>query len=343
MPVDIRETLENIRARHDLPALAAALVEGGSVTGSGAVGVRARGSAEAATVADRWHLGSCTKAMTATLAALLVEDGVLAWDTTVGDGLVALRGDISPAWQGVTLEQLLAHRSGLPDDRVPVPGEFERVRALAGPIDAQRLALARLVLAAQPSAAPGTETRYSNCGYVVAAVMAEQATGKSWERLLAERVLEPLGMRSAGFGPPGTPGVVDEPRGHDDDGPVEPGPLADNPAVLGPAGNVHCNLRDWARFAALHLEGARGESDLLGEAAFAKLHAALGEDGDALGWLVDPADRDGPALFHSGSNGMWMALAWLSPARGRACLVAMNAGGDAAGAACRDTVGALVT
>ena len=64
-----------------------------------------------------------------------------------------------------------------------------------------------------PSARPGTSI-YSNVGYALAGLMAEQVTGHSWEDLMRKRVFEPLGMLSAGFGPPGHAGRVDQPWGH---------------------------------------------------------------------------------------------------------------------------------
>ena len=57
-------------------------------------------------------------------------------------------------------------------------------------------------LAMPPVAPPRSSYSYSNCGPVVAARMLEVATGKAWEDLLREQVLEPLGLTSAGFGAP---------------------------------------------------------------------------------------------------------------------------------------------
>ena len=64
-------------AQYELPALAAAVVKDGKVIAAGAVGTRRVGYAMPVTVADRFHLGSATKAMTALLAAMFVEEGKL--------------------------------------------------------------------------------------------------------------------------------------------------------------------------------------------------------------------------------------------------------------------------
>ena len=76
--------LESIRDNHDLPSLAASLMYQGEPLESAATGLRAVGFSEEVTTADLWRIGSLTKAMTATLAAALVERGDLAWSTTVG-------------------------------------------------------------------------------------------------------------------------------------------------------------------------------------------------------------------------------------------------------------------
>src|SRR4030095_15378013 len=85
-PVDVDAILQSILGRGDERfGLAAVVLRGERIIGHAAAGVRKRGTAERITIADRFHLGSCTKAMTATLVAMLVEDGKLNWTTTLGE------------------------------------------------------------------------------------------------------------------------------------------------------------------------------------------------------------------------------------------------------------------
>src|SRR5580704_5150349 len=93
--------------------MVAAVLRGGRIIAQGAAGVRKRGTAERITLDDRFHLGSCTKAMTATLVAMLVEEGRLNWTTTLGELFADTVKPMHPAWEKVTLRQVLAHRSGL--------------------------------------------------------------------------------------------------------------------------------------------------------------------------------------------------------------------------------------
>jgi CubicO group peptidase (beta-lactamase class C family) len=175
---------------------------------------------------------------------------------------------------------------------------------------------------------------YSNAGVGVAGHVAERATGKSWEALMHELLFEPLGMTSAGFGAPGAADELDQPRGHGADGEaIEPGPEADNPPLLGPAGTCHMSLNDWARFLALHLRGAKGDVKVgeitLRRATMERLRTAYpgGDTPYGYGWLLpkrDWAGGDKSVLTHSGSNTMWYCTCWLDPASGLAYLAATN-------------------
>jgi CubicO group peptidase (beta-lactamase class C family) len=339
--------LEAIRVRYKLPALAAAVVQGVQTTGLGAVGIRRYGHAARVGPDDRFHIGSCTKSMTATLCAVLVEQGKLRWDTTIAESFPELADKIRAEYRLVTLEQILNHRSGLPDDREPDAVLWPKITSLTGPLKEQRHALVEIVLRQPPTAAPGAKQQYSNDGYAIAGAMCEQATGQPWEDLMRKLLFEPLGMTTAGFGAPGQVEKVDAPWGHLLDGltwqPIPPGPDADNPGVIGPAGNVHCSLEDWARFARLHLQGERGEAGLLKAETFRKLHTPPFGDDYAFGWLV--ADRDwagGKALTHGGSNGYWFAVIWLAPNRNSGYLAVTNLGNETAEEACDSTVGELI-
>jgi CubicO group peptidase (beta-lactamase class C family) len=285
--------------------------------------------------------------MTATLCAILVEKGKLKWTTTIGEAFPKLKDKIHPDYYAVTIDQLLNHRSGLPDDSEPDPVLWPKILALKGPIKEQRLALIGLVLHDKPKAQPGTKFQYANDGYAIAGSMCEQATGEAWEDLMRDFLFRPLGMTTAGFGPPGKAGAVDEPWGHavNDKGkavPTPPDADADNPAVIGPAGTVHCSVADWARYAILHLGGG---PSLLPEEALRRLHTPPFGGDYAYGWkVVSRPWAGGKALTHAGSNTFWFADIWLAPARGSAYLVATNRGDEEKGlAGCDAAVGKLLS
>jgi CubicO group peptidase (beta-lactamase class C family) len=265
--------------------------------------------------------------MTATLAAVLVARDEVSWDTTVG----AVFGDVEmdPAWREVTLAMLLTNSAGAPDDLSP-GGLWNRLWMRAGsPVEKRRVLVAG-VLGKPPVAPPGTRFLYSNAGFAIAGAMLETRTGRPYEALLAAELFAPLGMTRAGFGAPGEPnregGEPDEPHGHF----LRRGELQvrelgfgdDNPPAIAPAGLVHAPLRDWARYAALHLAGARGEPvpAAFHGVDFPRLHEPR-LDGYAMGWVVS---ADGATLWHNGSNTMWYCEIALFPAEDLAVLVATN-------------------
>lgn len=342
----IEALLAPIREKHKVPGLVAGIVTSRGLQSAGAVGLRKAGSPEAITVHDQLHIGSDTKAMTATLLGQLVDEGKLSWQSTVGDVFPHLKAEVHPDFVHVTLEQLLTHRAGLPAN-LPY-GQFADVSVVA-----QRQALLKKALAEAPLDAPGTKFSYSNVGYIIAGHFAEQITGRSWEELMRSELFEPLGMSSAGFGPPGmkdsgtkgtgTKDAVDQPWGHQLIFGKAQALQLDNPEVLGPAGRVHCSIADWALFVALHLQGARNETKFLKPETFKTLHTPPAGQEYAAGWgLVERPWAGGRALMHAGSNTMWYAVAWLAPERDVAYLAVVNQGGDAAREACDAAVAALI-
>jgi CubicO group peptidase (beta-lactamase class C family)/dienelactone hydrolase len=333
---DIEKLLAPIREKHKVPGLVAGIVQGDRLTVAAAVGVRKAGSSEPITVNDKLHLGSNTKAMTATRIARLVEEGKLSWQSTVGEVFSHLKADLHADCQSITLTQLLTHRAGLPAN-----ASYGSVGT--GSVVEQREALLKNVLSKPPVHSPGSKFLYSNVGYIVAGHMAEQVTGKSWEELMTAGLFEPLKMSSAGFGAPGTKDQIDQPWGHSSLFGIPIPQQFDNPPVLGPAGTVHCSIEDWGKFIALHLHGARGEAKHLKLETLQKLQApAAGED-YALGWLVSERPwAGGQVFFHNGSNTMWFAHAWIAPKKNVAYLAATNQGIPAGQAACDAAILALV-
>lgn len=325
---NLAELLEPVRAETHVPALAAAAIEKNRLVALGAVGKRRADRDDPIRRDDRFHIGSCTKSMTATLIARLVEMGKLDWSSMVAEVLLDIRKSIRREYWKVTVVQLLTHRSGLPEDRIPHPQVFPKLWSLSAK---QRLQAAEVILQQEPVSKPGEKTIYSNGGYVVAGAIAEAVTGKAWEELMREHLFLPLGIKSAGFGAP-----ADGAWGHRSGAggylPVPPSPFADNPPVLGPAGTVHLSLPDWARYAILHLRGASEEDPpLLGQSTFARLHTPPDDSAYAMGWgVAKPAWAKGQVLQHAGSNTMWFAQVLLVPNARAGFLVAANAADEKA-------------
>ncbi|HEY9719246.1 MAG TPA: serine hydrolase domain-containing protein [Trichormus sp.] len=338
----LRQDLEQISKRERVPALAAAAHVDGELREIAAVGSRKVGGKELVTENDQWHIGSCTKPMTSTLAGILIDAGRIDWHTTIGDVFDSW-DDIDPDWQRVTLEQLLTHHSGAPN---AVPAEIwqKAWNNIEETPTEQRIALVRGVLALAPDAVPGSTYIYSNAGYATAGLMMETCTKQDWESLITEHVFRPLDMLSTGFGAPGQPKMNDQPQGHSRTGrkltPVEPGPGADNPAAIAPAGTVHCSIGDLLKFAASHANGC----SLVSRDVLQRLHRRYAASGYAAGWQVQHRDwAKGYTVSHDGSNTYWLTSIWVAPFRRAAFVSSCNAPPPGGQQACYEAINGMIS
>jgi CubicO group peptidase (beta-lactamase class C family) len=342
----VNQSLETIRKKYDLPALALVVVKDGKICERGAVGVRKLDDPTLVTTKDIFHIGSCTKSMTATLAAMFIEEHKLRWDTTIAEVFPELKEKMDKQYEAVTLEQLLQHRGGVPGK---APSEaWSRAWQEKGTPMEQRREFIQAVLALPPEATPGTKMIYSNQGYAIVGAMLEKITGRDYETLIAEKLFKPLHMDTTGFGPPGTVGQIDQPWGHVKRLWMTVPVQEDNPPAISPAGRVHCSLDDLARFAMFHLRP--GTNGLLKAETVARLHTPPEgvkikdpADNYACGWIVLQRDwAGGTALMHNGSNTMWYIVMWLAPEKNFAVIAATNMAGADAESACDDAATAMI-
>ncbi len=286
---DIGAILDRVVAQRSVPGLAAVVLRGDRIIALGVGGVRKSGAPERITIQDQFLLCSGTKAMTATLAALAVEKRMLSWTTTVGEVFLASGAKLHPEWASATLAQLLNHRAGAPNDTAYLWKILRLHFFSQGSPSEKRRLLVGHVLSHPPAYSPGSRFLYTSLDYFVVAAMLEKVTGQSWEDLIQERLWQPLGITTGGFGTPGTRSKVDQPWGHwggidsvfyRPGHPVAPGSLwgqLGGEPFYAPAGTAHMTITDWAKFIALHLRGdpanPRRSEALLSSGSFATLHA----------------------------------------------------------------------
>jgi CubicO group peptidase (beta-lactamase class C family) len=336
-------------ARYDLPALAAAVVQDGKVIACGAVGTRRAGAAIPVTINDRFHIGSDTKAITALLAAMLVEENKLRWDSTVAEVFPEFSATMNPGLRGVTLEQLLSHTSGIPADNLAADKLLAKSLTQEGNLDELRLWLVRQWSKQPLAAKPGTRFAYANMNYVLAGAMLERLSGKTWEELITERIFIPLGLKTAGLGNQASLGWIDAPLGHlkiaGKTKAFLAGPNGDNPPIIGPAGTAHMSVLDFAAWAGWNAgEGKRGPA-LVRPETLRKLHTPVIAIPDkpgaqpgtpkqgkyALGWgELTVAWAPHRLKSHSGSNTKNLAQIWLDPQEDFAMVLVTNIGGEQA-------------
>ena len=365
---DLNDTLQPIRDMHGLPALAAVVISNGNIIAEGAVGVRKYGDTTPVTLDDQWLLSSCTKAMTATMIAMLVEQGKVSWTSTLAEVYPEIAGEMLPKYKDINLLELLSHHAGMVGWTDPVPSVLTTADwgSFNEPITQLRYKYTKLILCQSPGPEvdalpePGTTFLYSNIGFVIAGAVAERVTGKSWEELMTTLLFQPLGMTTAGFGPPGKDSQVEQPWYHlyytgdanqfpqyvqdmtggeetaskyllnvysgDKIIPIPPDfGTSTTPNIEAPAGSTHMSLRDWAKFVNMHLEGEKGGSNLLKPETFKVLHTPPFGGDYALGWYsFSSTDPEGAYLWHYGTHKVNRTEVWLSQSADFAVLVATN-------------------
>jgi D-alanyl-D-alanine carboxypeptidase len=274
--------VDGLTAHGLLPGLSLAVVDAGGVTFSLCHGVRDLATADPVTPATRFEIGSISKSFTSIVVLGLASRGALDLDAPVATYLpwFAVRSRFAP----ITVRHLLQHTAGLitgadamPDDRAQV---WELRHTEAG-------------------AEPGSWFHYSNAGYLLLGLVVEAVTGRSAAQMVAESILEPLGMTGS------TAQVLHE--HHDllatgygplhDDRPWLPGdPLI--PAtwfeVAAADGNVAATAHDLGRYLSMLLgRGRFGDVEVLDGAGFAELTRSLAPGGE-------PSDH--PSRYGLGVN-----------------------------------------
>ena len=332
--MDLQTSLETIRMSHDIPALGIISVVAGKPSDPIVIGVRQQHGKTPAQTNDAFHLGSDTKAMTATLVGMLIDEGKLNAKTTLGALFPDFIPKLHPDWKNISVEQLLTHRAGLVKEE-PKGKNLLYLHRFTGPLEKQRerWLMERLVTA--PDETVG-HFAYANAGYTILGIIIERLLGRSWENLVQERLWKPLGIMGGGFGPP--PQLWQHLHEEKRVIPISPAEKADNPALMAPAGGAHVPLTGWARFVSLYADETGG--GLLKPETLRWLTTPQAGGNYNGGWIITSRSwAGGAALTHAGSNTMNYCVAWVAPKKQFAALVATNIAGEAAEKACDEAIG----
>lgn len=318
--------LEEFRARNGVPAIGASIVDSNGESVSHVVGVRRRDLSEQVLVSDKWHIGSCTKSITAALWARLVELGLAEWDTPLPQIFQGLRS-VDGRWKDVTIHDALQCRAGfaanLPRDVFKSSWKDTR------PLPTQRADIVERCLQSPPSR-PG-RFRYSNLSYIVVGAAIDRVVQASVEEALELYLLQLLGISTAGFGAPEEicghrPRVTLHSVGLFKGPPTSPDdPKSDNPRVYSSAGCLHLSLDDWSALMRIFLAGT--STGLLHEDSLLRLFSSPAQSGQSMGmgWM-QPIPIMGVPYFMQGSNTLWSATAMVSLDRSKSVLVVCNDG-----------------
>ncbi|WP_112239711.1 serine hydrolase [Kribbella monticola] len=322
--------LDTLAAKHGVPGAALGILrlQDGldDELVEAATGVVFKDTGVATTADSLFQIGSISKVWTATLAMQLVDEGLLDLDAPIIEVLPELRlGDPDVAKQ-VTLRHLLTHTSGIDGDVFTDTGRGDD--CLEKYVDG---------LAEVGQNHPlGATWSYCNAGFSLTGRVIEKVTGKTWDQVLRERILVPLGLEHTATLPEevllhrAAVGHVGEPG-------EEPtrAPVWMLPRSLGPAGTIISTVADTLAFARLHLKGgvAPDGTRVLREetaALMASKQADLPDkhtlgDSWGLGWIR--FDWDGRRLIgHDGNTIGQAAFLRVLPSEGLAVALLTNGG-----------------
>ena len=281
-----------------IPGIAIAVVKDDEVIFARGFGLADLKNETPVTPETVFGIGSATKAFTATLVGMLVDEGEMGWDDPVTRHIpyFTLNADIGDEDSQVTVRDMLSHRTG-----------FTRM----GVLWINRTVPREEVLLAATKAEPWVGLRegfyYNNVMYLAAGVAAGNAASTDWDTLLAERIFEPLGMTSSNAS---FEQAQADPRlslGYiwDEDLNVHkhlPTWALDN---IGPAGSIKSNVLDMAQWVRFQLGlGAYDDDRLLSETQHKETWTSQVEIGGGnrygLGWFLREW-RGQPVIEHGGN------------------------------------------
>jgi CubicO group peptidase (beta-lactamase class C family) len=167
-----------------VPGFAIAVVKDGKVAFAKGYGVREIGRPEPVDEHTLFAIGSTTKAMTAALVGMLVDEQKLAWDDPVQKHLPWFQLRDPAVTRDLTVRDLLTHRGGL--------GNADFLWYGQGLSTRQILERVRLL---EPAYPVRSRFIYQNVMYAAAGAVIEQAGGRPWTDMMRTRIFEPLGMR----------------------------------------------------------------------------------------------------------------------------------------------------
>ncbi len=327
---DLSEYLTDALNRFDTPAIAASVVSTKKVIASGAIGKRRMDKADKVTILDKFHIGSCTKSITALLAGILVEKGILDWNSKLTD-FFSDEISIHSGYNNVTFLDILQHRSGMPSYNTSAT----KIPEFSGTLTEQRLKFASFMLEQEPESTPG-QFKYSNAGYAVVGKVLEKISGRSWEELTKEHVFDPLNLTSADFG---NPASIDpeQPWGHwqrwKNQTPTEP--VSPEISLIDPieaaSGDIHMSITDISKYIQAHLKGLHNKEEVFKPELIQELHQPNGEY--ALGWYIRNIAGE-KVSWHAGSNTSFVAVMAICHDIDLAVAVVVNSSIDSANRGC---------
>ena len=324
MHADLSEIVSKAREKYKVPAIAVTLMNSDTVYRQEIQGVRVVDKPTQVTLDDYFHIGSCSKSVLAVMAAKLIEQKKISWQTKFFDLLPELKAIANNAYSDITLEDLFLSEAGIKAYTNPVVEPFP----VYGPsVSDKRLEFISYLVGLPPS----TEKKngrfqhlYSNPSYTMASAMLERVSGLTYEDLVRKTMTDDLGM-SVYVGWPNSMNT-DQPWGHmiakDKVEPYPPDHEYKLPYLITAAGDLSMTPKDYAKYTQLHLRGLRGRDGYLSSEAYHYIH--FNHEGFSLGVANGKLESMRYTAF-DGSAGTFYCRSIIIPESDFAFTLMMNA------------------
>ena len=289
--------IDSIRIRFDIPAVAFGVVRDDSILLQGAIGVREINTNDSITIYDKFHIGSDSKALTSFIAGKLVDNGLISWNTKFFDLFPELKATSKPGYYEIELKDLLSHRAFID----PFKGGnqwniLEQFYKIDTTKTRSNYNFSKFLLTLEPTKYDSTEIyKYSNAGYLLAALMLEKVSNKTYEHLI-EKIKKDLSLdfqigwprqlnsnQPVGYISPielglsKESGLIELP-----DSILNDDMFKDFQYYCRPAGDLCVSITDYLKFIQLNLAGLNGQNNYLKSETYDFIFN--GEKDYSMGW-----------------------------------------------------------
>jgi CubicO group peptidase (beta-lactamase class C family) len=322
----LTHTLENFIGRymdvHRLPGLSAAVVMDGQVVLAEGFGVRSVSDQRPVTAESLFHMASVSKPFSATALMQLSEKGFVDLDARLVEYLPYFRMD-DPRLQAVTLRQMLAHISGMPD-----VDDYEWGNSYAEDDALERYA--RSLTEQKLIGDPGEQFAYSNTAFELLGAVIARVSGLTFEEYMRRNIFQPLGMKNSTFLRNDVSGDLSV-TPHKYLFSSEALPYYPYNRAHAPSSTLHTNAEEVCQWMLANLK--RGELNgvrILQDVGYEQLWKPYAQVGDGrqigLSWFL--GDFHGySTIHHSGSDTGFCSMLFLIPQRGLGITVMSNLDG----------------
>ncbi len=315
---------DSIRKYRNTPGLVYAVFSSDQIIDSGVSGVKRMQVRNFVQYSNRFNIGTTTTAFTTYIAAKMVQEGKISWNTTIVKVFPELDGKIMKLYNRVTLQQLLSQRAGFPP--FEEFKEYREIHSMPGSPTQQRLAFATMMMKKRPNlVVDSSEATYSVAGTSVAAAMLEKVSKKSWEQLVDQYINKPLNIK-ADFGFPVLKDST-QPWGHWDNYFTLTAHSDDYWArcfpPIAPSGNLNLRMNDFISFVRDHLNALQNKKSTITNAMANQM--LFGQPGYAMGW-ANLRWNNLSIAYWSGRGGLFSSYVEIIKEKNLAIVIMDNSG-----------------